>query len=161
MAKQSLSMDTLMRLKVLSLSTIAFLGWTVIASAHGNAYLRYRQQSAIQIEAIHDNGKPMINANVRVYVPENGETPWIEGTTDSNGQFRFIPEAKQVGSLTVVVSQLGHNHQLNIPIQQNLAVASAPVSSPYSPLQKLTMAAVGIWGFLGTALYFTRNRKKT
>ena len=132
-----------------------------MASAHGTAQLRYRQEPAIQIEALHDNGEPMINAKVRIYAPENHRKPLIVGNTDSQGQFRFIPQARQTGSWTVTVSQLGHSHNINIPIQQNLALAAAQTSSTYSPLQKLTMAIVGIWGFLGTALYFTRNSQKT
>ena len=161
MAKTSLVSNALIRLNLLFLSTIALLGWTIIASAHGSAHLRYRQESAIQIEALHDNGKPMINAEVRVYAPENHREPWLVGNTDGQGQFRFIPQAGQIGSWTVTVSQLGHSHNINIPIQQNLAVAAAQTSSTYSPMQKLTMAVVGIWGFLGTALYFTRNSQKT
>ena len=161
MPKKSLVSNALMGLNLLSWSTIACLSWTAIASAHGSAHLRYRQESTIQIEALHDNGKPMINATVKVYDPANHREPLIVGNTDSQGQFRFIPQARQTGSWTVTVSQLGHSHNINIPIQQNLALATAQTASNYSPFQKLTMAVVGIWGFLGTALYFTRNSQKT
>lgn len=134
------------------------------AFAHG-VNIEYRETSAITIQAKYDDGTPMANAQVVIYAPEDRATPWLKGTTDDAGNFSFVPDANQenIGDWDVKVRQSGHGDITSIPISDGkLAnVSSTPVLSAgagYSPSQKIVMAAAVGWGFLGTALFFSRPK---
>ena len=131
--------------------------------AHG-ANIDYRQTSAITIEAKYDDGTPMANAQVVIYAPSDRATPWLKGTTDESGNFTFVPDtnAENAGDWDVKVRQAGHGDITSIPITGDLEnAADTQVSSTgggYSSTQKVFMAAAGIWGFIGTALFFSRSK---
>ena len=132
--------------------------------AHG-ANIEYRQASAITIEAKYDDGTPMANAQVVIYAPSDRATPWLKGTTDESGNFTFVPDTntENVGDWDIKVRQAGHGDITSIPITENLAenTANTQLSSDgsgYTSTQKVVMAAAGIWGFVGTALFFARSK---
>ena len=132
--------------------------------AHG-ANIDYRQTSAITIEAKYDDGTPMANAQVVIYAPSDRATPWLKGTTDDSGNFTFVPDTdtENVGDWDVKVRQAGHGDITSIPITGDSSenAAEAQLSSDgsgYSSAQKAVMAAAGIWGFIGTALFFSRSK---
>ncbi len=136
--------------------------------AHG-ANINYRETQAIQIQATYDDGTPMANAQVVVYSPEDPATPWLKGNTDEEGYFSFVPDSNQQGNWDIKVRQSGHGDIISIPFpQQKLPLAentsqsttsaSTPShNTPYTPMQKIIMAIVGVWGFVGTALFFSRT----
>ena len=132
--------------------------------AHG-ANINYRQTSAITIEAKYDDGTPMANAQVVIYAPSDRSNAWLKGTTDDAGNFTFVPntDAENVGDWDVKVRQSGHGDITSIPITGDLGgdAADAQLSSSsggYTSAQKAIMAAAGIWGFVGTALFFSRSK---
>lgn len=133
------------------------------AFAHG-ANIEYRETSAITIEAKYDDGKPMANAQVVVYAPSDRATPWLKGTTDEAGNFTFVPDtdAKNLGDWDIKVRQSGHGDITSIPITGDAEnTADTRLSSDgggYTSAQKVVMAAAGIWGFVGTALFFARSK---
>ena len=133
--------------------------------AHG-ANIEYRQTSAITIEAKYDDGTPMANAQVVIYAPSDRATPWLKGTTDESGNFTFVPatDAGNVGDWDIKVRQSGHGDITSIPITGDLDggdAADTQLSSDgdgYTSAQKAVMAAAGVWGFIGTALFFSRSK---
>jgi nickel transport protein len=131
--------------------------------AHG-ANIEYRQTPAITIEAKYDDGTPMANAQVVIYAPSDRANPWLKGTTDDAGNFSFVPDTtqKNAGDWDIKVRQSGHGDITSIPIANGkLADASAGASAStadYTPSQKIVMAAAVGWGFLGTALFFSRSK---
>ena len=132
--------------------------------AHG-ANIGYRETSAITIEAKYDDGTPMANAQVVIYAPSDRATPWLKGTTDDSGNFTFVPDtdAEKVGNWDVKVRQAGHGDITSIPVTGDVGgnTADTQLSSDgagYTPSQKVFMAAAGIWGFVGTALFFSRSK---
>ena len=132
--------------------------------AHG-ANIEYRQTSAITIEAKYDDGTPMANAQVVIYAPSDRATPWLKGTTDDSGNFTFVPDtdAENVGDWDIKVRQSGHGDITSIPITGDLGENAADTQltsdgSDYTSAQKAVMAAAGIWGFIGTALFFSRSK---
>ncbi len=135
------------------------------AFAHG-ASIQYRETSAIALTANYDDGKPMANAQVVIYAPSDRATPWLKGTTDEGGNFTFVPDSdpKNVGNWDIKVRQAGHGDITSIPVTGGkLAedVSETKFSSTgadYTPSQKIVMAATGIWGFVGTALFFSRSK---
>ena len=142
---------------------LAFFAIPKTALAHG-ADLQYRETSAIAVQAKYDDGTPMANAQVVVYAPSDRATPWLKGTTDDAGKFSFVPDAtaENAGDWDIKVRQAGHGDITSIPIADGkLAdVADSQLSSgaAYTPSQKIVMAAAVGWGFLGTALFFSRSK---
>lgn len=135
------------------------LGGSTRTLAHG-AKLTYQSTQAIEIQATYDDGSPMANAQVVIYAPDDPTTPWLTGMTNPQGQFIFTPDGSQSGNWDIKVRQAGHGDILTIPLTQDTLV-SANVSSSqsnYTPLQKALMAITGIWGFVGTALFFSRKK---
>ncbi|AFZ43236.1 hypothetical protein PCC7418_1028 [Halothece sp. PCC 7418] len=139
--------------------------------AHGAA-IEHRKTSAIEIRATYDSGEPMANAQVTVYSPSNPTQPWLKGTTTDDGTFVFVPDPEVTGNWDVKVRQSGHGDLVSIPVETTpTTTASDPNPDPaqasnawqggnYTPLQKAMMAALGIWGFVGTALFFARNQSE-
>ena len=131
--------------------------------AHG-ADIQYSETSAITIQANYDDGTPMKSAQVVIYAPSDRATPWLKGTTDEQGQFSFVPDRQINGDWDVKVRQAGHGDITSIPVREGqlgsdttqVQSMSSDSSHGYTNLQKLIMAATGIWGFIGTALFFAR-----
>ena len=150
-----------------------------------NTIIEYQATEAIAIEAKFDDGKAITNAQVVVYAPDNPTQPWKKGLTDDEGKFAFIPDYNNQGNWTIKVRSAGHGSVITIPIQSlssaqknnNLdnqekvsispgeklpyQLSSAQNTQQLSLPQKLMMATMGSWGFVGTALFFSRKNKKT
>lgn len=139
-------------------------GWQTASQAHG-AVIDYASVSAVQLTATYDNGDPMKEAQVNVYAPDNPTDPWLTGQTNEQGQFVFTPDASQAGNWEVQVRQAGHGDIVNIPVNTeadgSVQIADAiakRTSNGYSTPQLVLMGAAGIWGFVGTALFFSREK---
>lgn len=130
------------------------LGHTQAAYAHGTAV--EVTQTAVAVKAAFDDGEPMVDAQVLVYSPGDLETPWRKGTTDSEGMFLFAPDAEMPGAWEVTVRKAGHGETTTFLIDESGA-AEGVGSSPTSPVQKWLSIAAAVWGFVGTALFFSRK----
>ncbi len=164
-----------------SLIILLGLGWGVPALAHGTS-VQFRKTGAIEIQAQYDGGTPMSEAQVTIYAPNDPATPWLQGTTDREGYFIFAPDPAQPGNWDVRVRQAGHGNIISIPVEPETAAdrgTPSPEAAPeptadaaepeltaraqwsganYTPLQKSLMAACGLWGLIGTALFFSRRK---
>lgn len=174
-----------MKLKTLS-SLLFIMATTGVfyqskAFSHGVA-IAYQTTEAISIQAKYDNGKPMSNAQVVVYSPENPSEAWQTGVTDDEGKFAFIPENDVSGNWTVKVRSAGHGSVINIPLQslnteidnntqeemsvntnnreEKTSSITSSATGELSTSQKILMAITGSWGFIGTALFFSRQQGK-
>ncbi|MGD2183889.1 carboxypeptidase-like regulatory domain-containing protein [Lusitaniella coriacea] len=135
------------------------------AFAHSST-IKYRQTQAIEIQANYEQNVPMVNAQVTIYAPNNPSTPWQQGITDEQGRYTFIPDRTQTGSWEVKVRQAGHGSILTIPVEETATATTVPTAQSfvggsnevYTPLQKTVMAMAGIWGCVGTALFFSRKK---
>lgn len=138
------------------------------AIAHGAA-IQYRATQAIAIRAAFDSGELMAEAQVTVFSPESPAEPWLQGQTNANGQFSFVPDSSLSGNWGVQVRQAGHGTVVSIPEEAIAALLSEEIESSaiasdwmssgqsFSPTQILLMAAAGVWGCIGTACYFARK----
>lgn len=145
------------------------LGWETPGLAHG-VHIQHRVISGIEIQARYDSGEPMQAAQVSIYAPGNPSDPWLKGTTDAEGRFRFTPDANQPGNWEVKVRQAGHGDIVSIPVAaMDGPMAGEPATVPSASLMKqpgelspvkhwVTIAAV-VWGFIGTALFFSRGKR--
>jgi nickel transport protein len=149
--------------------------------AHG-VKVEHHSVAAIAVAAHYDSGQPMAEAQVLVYAPNNSTEPWLTGVTDKEGKFIFTPAGDRPGNWEVAVRQGGHGNMITIPWQPEttavdstdtanaltssvnqgtpeITVASVPdANAALSPIQRgITLGAV-IWGFVGTALFFSRSK---
>lgn len=133
-----------------------------VAIAHG-VIIQHQATTAIEITASFDNGEPMRQAQVLVYTPDDPAEPWLKGTTDDRGQFTFTPTADQPGNWEVTVRQAGHGDVAIIPVGEDAIAAAgdntAVSTAELSPLQQGIMMGSVIWGFVGTALFFSRGKR--
>ncbi|PPS45583.1 carboxypeptidase-like regulatory domain-containing protein [Chroococcidiopsis sp. TS-821] len=161
---------------IVPFALLSVFGSSASAIAHG-VRMQARETQAIEVNAEYDTGEPMAQAQVIVYAPNDPATPWLEGTTDKNGNFIFTPDASQPGNWSVQVRQAGHGGIVNIPVEgdrapteENTTVAAPEPetntprvvtneSANFTPLQLILMGASGVWGFIGTALFFMRGNK--
>ena len=130
------------------------LGLTMTASAHG-AKIEYTINMAVEIRATYDTGEPMDGGQVMVYAPDNPSIPWLEGVCDEEGRFVFTPDPSKPGTWDVQVRQAGHGDMVHIPIGEDMAVSGG---TGYTSLQIVLMGVCVVWGFVGTALFFSRRR---
>lgn len=125
------------------------------AKAHG-ANIQTRNITTVEIEANYDSGEPMAEAQVLVFDPTDSTSPRFEGISDQEGRFRFTPD--QPGAWEVTVRQAGHGAILSIPISEEGTAATSSGNSQLTLFQQLVIGGVVIWGAVGTALYFRRNK---
>ena len=154
---------------VLLLATLGGITWATPGLSHGVS-IQHQTVSSVEIQARYDSGEPMREAQVIVYTPDNPAEPWLEGTTDADGRFVFTPDSTQPGNWEVAVRQAGHGEIVSIPVGAEAAsadglepasgqMASATSAAELSPVQRwITIGAV-IWGFIGTALFFSRGKR--
>lgn len=152
----------MMRLPFFLSLAVTLLGATPVF-AHG-ASIEHRKTNAIEIRATYDGGEPMSNAQVVVYAPDNPTEPFLKGTTTEDGTFTFVPSSEvESGSWDVRVRQSGHGDIVSIPVNNAPEQAQATggwEGGDYSLQQKVVMIALGVWGFVGTALFFARRQPK-
>lgn len=132
------------------------LSMPAAAFAHG-AKISYQVKKAIEITAAYDSGEPLSGGQVTVYAPDDPSTPWRKAKCDENGKYIFIPDPSKPGTWDIQVRQAGHGDMIHVPVSDDVA-AAASSSTGYTPLQIVLMGACVVWGFIGTALFFSGRR---
>ena len=131
------------------------MGWPFRSLAHG-VLMDATPIPSFQVQVQYESGEPMANAQITVYAPDDPQTVWSQALTDENGYFLFTPEPGVTGTWDVQARLAGHGEVLRIDVQEDGSVRQLQRVSN-APLQKwLTIAAV-VWGFVGTALYFSKQ----
>lgn len=124
------------------------------AIAHG-AKIDYRIATTVSITALYDSGEPMAGAQVAIYAPDEPQTPWLTGVCDDQGRFSFTPDPAKPGTWDLQVRLAGHGDIIHIPVG---AGSDAGGAGSLTPAQIVLMAGCVIWGFVGTALFFSKRR---
>lgn len=135
-------------------AALLILGTTGTALAHG-AKIEYTLSTAVELVATYDTGEPLAGGQVTVYAPDDPTTPWLTDVCDDEGRFIFTPNPDKPGTWDVQVRQAGHGDIVHIPIGSG-AVSSG--GGGFSPVQIVLMSACVVWGFVGTALFFSRRK---
>jgi len=130
------------------------MSFTAIAYAHGTK-IEYMITTTITVHAKFDTDEPMSEAQIMVYAPDDPSTPWLVDTADEDGYFTFTTDPELPGIWDVQVRQAGHGDMIHIPVGED---APTMGSSGLTPPQILLMGACVIWGFIGTAFYFSRRK---
>jgi nickel transport protein len=135
-------------------AALLILGITGTARAHG-ARIEYTVHTAVELVATYDSGEPLAGGQVTVYAPDDPATPWLTGVCDDEGHFAFTPDPDKPGSWDVQVRQAGHGDIVHIPIGTGTAGSGG---AGFSPAQIVLMSVCVVWGFVGTALFFSRRK---
>lgn len=145
---------------------IAIITYSPKTFAHGSN-ITYKTTKAVEITAKYENKTPMREAQVVIYAPDNPAQPWLKGMTNEEGKFTFIPNRKITGNWSIKVRLAGHGTMINIPIESSeiensneikkLNISNQNNNPNLTTLQKLMMSLTGIWGLIGTALFFSRK----
>jgi nickel transport protein len=144
-------------LPLLALLLLAIFSIAGLAAAHG-VTIDYTIAMTVQLTGTFDSGEPMANAQVTVYAPDDPADPWLVGEADENGAFSFVPDPDMPGTWDVQMRTAGHGDMVHIPIGTDGALSA---STGMTPGQIILMSASVIWGFVGTALYFSARRRTT
>ena len=136
------------------LGLLLFFGTVGPAFAHG-AKIVYTIDVTVNLQAMYDTGEPMAGGQVVVYAPDDPSTPWLTGTCDEKGRFSFTPDPSKSGTWDVQVRLSGHGDMVHIVIGEKGVTAQG--DSGFNPLQIVLMGACVVWGFVGTALFFSRR----
>lgn len=168
--------------KITLISFFSLLNLLVLqpnTQAHGVKIIPEINQ-AISLQAKYDSGLPIQQAQVIVYAPNQPNKPWIEGMTNQEGKFIFIPDSKLSGNWQIKVAQAGHGNVINIPyfptklvaekpvivsnnstnnqLVSNISTSNSQILSGNYQLQKSLMIASIVWGCVGTTLFFARAK---
>jgi nickel transport protein len=146
-----------MRVKILMLMFACLLILPGPALAHG-VDLKYKTVSAIEVTATYDTGAPLSEGQVAVFSPDNPSVPWSKGKCDENGRFTFTPDPSKPGTWDVQVRLAGHGGMIHIPVGTAGDEKAVSGGTGYSTLQIVVMSASAAWGFIGTALFFSRRK---
>ncbi len=142
----------------LALAVIFLLGAHISVHAHA-VVAGFSEVSGIEITAAYDNGQPMSGGQVIVFAPDNPARPWLATTLDEQGRFAFVPDYAVPGNWSVQVRQAGHGAMIHIPVDAAGLETSVAVSPQvFTGLQLTLMIACVVWGFIGTALFFSRRK---
>ncbi|KAB2952119.1 carboxypeptidase regulatory-like domain-containing protein [Heliorestis acidaminivorans] len=125
------------------------------AWAHGTR-LEYQAEVTINLQARYDNNEPMSGGQVSVFAPGELSEPWMQTYCDEEGFFSFTPDMMRPGLWEVHINHDGHGAVINIPVGDDMPLSGS--SSSVTKLQKAIMIGSVLWGFLGTALYFSRRK---
>lgn len=110
----------------------------------------------VKVKAWYGGGEPMKNADVKVFIYQNGEqVVYKEGKTDEKGNFAFPPKSG-VNNYTVEIGSHGHKGVSEI----NLASGPSPEGGQELPLYMRIVAGFGYFlGLAGAALAYTGWKK--
>lgn len=140
---------------VLLLTAICVLLQVGIAGAHG-VDLTVETVSGVAVTAAYSTGEPLAGAQVSVFSPEDPASPWLTGACDESGRFFFIPDYNLPGIWDIQVRQAGHGGLTRVEVgQEGIA---PPATTGLSTMQKALVTLSTIWGFVGTALFFSRRK---
>ncbi len=125
------------------------------AMAHGVEF-EYQSSMAYLITGSYDDGTPLSEAQVTVYAPDDPKNAWATGSSNDEGKYSFLPDISKPGIWTVQFRKAGHGGTINLEVGEDSLAAS---NTGYTSAQMAVMAIAVIWGLIGTALYFKREKK--
>ena len=128
------------------------------ASGHGARISWEIQGDSIRISASFDDGCPMDQAQVTVFSGAAPSEPYITGITDENGKFAFLPDDEESKLWDVQVRKAGHGDIVHISLADDADIRND--HGGFSALQIILMSGCVVWGFTGTALFFSSKRKR-
>ena len=137
---------------------VALLILTVPVFGHGAWVTWEMQDDSVHISASFDDGQPLARAQVTVFSGAAPSVPYLVGMTDGNGEFSFLPDKTESLNWDVQVRSAGHGDIVHISLTDDSTADNE--QSGLTTFQIVLMSVCVVWGFIGTALFFTSRRKR-
>jgi len=113
---------------------------------------------SVHIRASFDDGLPMSEAQVSVFTATTPTVPHLTGLTDDDGSFLFFADASDATDWDVQVRKAGHGDIIHFSLADDSVIESCEAG--FSVMQIVLMSACVVWGFIGTALFFSSKKTK-
>ncbi len=149
-------MRSLLLILVLGLALVGFPSQVWAHQVETN----YTLGAQLQFQSHFSTGEPFAGARVTIYAPNQPNQPWQTLTTDSQGQFSFLPDRTIPGNWEVKIEDenQGHADYWTVPVDDQGIVERGIVlndtqdhhyltASLVAPLITSTAAALG-WALL-------------
>jgi len=96
---------------------LSIMAFTVLAFAHGVGIKVVEQSPFIKTESSYSGDEPIAHAQAVVFAPDEKETEFQRGRTDTYGFFVFIPD--RAGDWRFAVDdEMGHRKEIVIPVTE-------------------------------------------
>lgn len=144
------------------LTLLAVLGTPTKLLAH-MIETNYLMGAKLEFQSSYSSGEPVKRAQVFVYAPNDSTKPWMEGETDEEGRFAFLPDPSIQGDWEIQILQEGHEDYWTIPVGQN-GVEFDLISQNYSNdihYSSLPLNGLGMMTLLigtGGAIFLSRRQ---
>jgi nickel transport protein len=145
------------------LLSLALVGFPSQAWAH-QVETNYMLGSQLQFQSRFSTGEPFAGARVTIYAPNQPDQPWQTLTTDSQGQFSFLPDRTIVGNWEVRIEDEDQSHAdyWTVPVDgqgivEEGIVLDATQDQHYVTASVLTPLVTSIAAALGWALLKRRR----
>lgn len=145
------------------LLSLALVGFPSQAWAH-QVETNYMLSSQLQFQSRFSTGEPFAGARVTIYAPNQPDRPWQTLTTDSQGQFSFLPDRSIVGNWEVRIEDEDQSHAdyWTVPVDgqgivEEGIVLDATQDQHYVTASVLTPLVTSIAAALGWALLKRRR----
>jgi nickel transport protein len=145
------------------LLSLALVGFPSQAWAH-QVETNYMLGSQLQFQSRFSTGEPFAGARVTIYAPNQPDQPWQTLTTDSQGQFSFLPDRSIVGNWEVRIEDEDQSHAdyWTVPVDgqgivEEGIVLDATQDQHYVTASVLTPLVTSIAAALGWALLKRRR----
>ena len=126
---------------------------------HGAQVTWTMEGDSVHISAFFDDGQPMSSAQVSVFTASAPTVPYLTGLTDANGSYLFFPDVSESTDWDVQVRKAGHGDIIHFSLADQSAIENS--QRGLSVMQIVLMSACVVWGFIGTALFFSSKKTKT
>lgn len=142
---------------------LALVGFPRQAWAH-QVETNYILGSQLQFQSHFSTGEPFAGARVTIYAPNQPDQPWQTLTTDSQGQFSFLPDRTIPGNWEVRIEDENQSHAdyWTVPVDgqgivEEGIVLDATQDQHYVTASVLTPLVTSIAAALGWALLKRRR----
>lgn len=135
---------------------VFLLGLLSVDSACAHAVHGALEEGAVGVRFFYDGGAPLRAAEIQVFGPNRDMLPIIQGETDLNGRFAFIPD--QPGTWEIEVNDgMGHRAQFRIDVESTGIPATSEYASHGHHVAPWIVAISVLFGLFGIwALFFKR-----
>lgn len=143
----------------LGLILLTSLGFAAPALAHAvETNYTIADQFKLETQTVFSTGEPLPLAPVRVFSPTHLDQPWLEGKTDPQGHFTFIPDRKLIGDWEVAIGEGTHADALTVAVSnQDIKIKEVQEKQAYPwDRQLIVVGFVAAAGGLGK-LFSTRH----
>lgn len=142
--------------------------WPAQAFAH-SVQTDYRMVAeSLEIQSTFSTGEAMEGAMVEVYAPNDPTHPWLQGTTDQDGKFLFLPDRTIAGEWSIKIGANDHGDELAVPVNEQGVeideISARPYEAPHPVAnqfaKQMVVAGILLGGSLGTTGLLQRRRRR-